>query len=1326
MKNKKMTRILCILPVTMLALAAQPLWAQNAFVANPSFEDNYPATWPYYGSVDSWTGGSGVNESGGPFHNAGTLIPDRDRVAFIQGSSSMSQSISGLTPGKQYWAQFWYEGRIGTGTCELMVLFDGLQIGVIPSTQLVVKGYDFVSFFFTPTNDTGTLTFQTQNTGDATVDLDAVNIVQRDADNVVMMNPSFEASGPPTASTGNPPAADSGEIIAPAAMAGWQWDTNQSGTYGISLVGGVYADNGAIPDQDLVGFISGPGSLSQTVSSLYVNTPYQLSFAYNAQSAGGANAHLQVMVAGVVVDDESVAPVGGANPYHTKTVSFTPTNATVVISFAQTNATGTLLLDDVRLVGKVPAQFPLTFSPAALALAGTQLGQVQVTVPLGFLASSAADITISVGNPAVAGLVGADTNGVLTLHFAQGATNVQTFEIVGLTRGSTSLSVSATVGLNVSQLPTVNVFTSFVLNPSFEDSAPGATPISSWTGGSGVNDASGPAFDNGMLPDRKQVAVLEGTSTLSQQIFGLTPGTNYWLQFRYNASTAAGTYAAVNLKVTLGGKLLAAITNIPAVGTSVGDVPFYFTNIVFVPTNASELLEFDASPTVAGTTPALLLDAVSMVQRDPIEIVIENPSFEASGEGAGPGYLQPAPMDGWSLTGSYGANYSPGDPFGDNGMAPDQGEVLFMQGSCTASNVIDGLTVGQAYTLSYGVNLRTAASSASLTYDVAFGDIPLLLGQPVTSVGAAGSLNPYLTEYFTFTNDAPSGGLGIATHSVGDVTILLDNVHLVPGLRIPPQLVSESPAPGENSVLQPALQFFITQGSYALDITTLQLWLNGTNVAANATVTPTNNPPGILISYAYPILPAGTNRVQLILSDKNSPPVTLETTYTFVTVALPTLNPALATAPGSANTNQPGFRCRMVQTATANENSNAQAEIMLAGGELPNLADDTLATDSGYFDVTGVINYDGGINAGAVGGIGDFQDSNGYPDAPFPGLPGTTGSTGDTAAEWLTFVAFPQAGNYWMGVNSDDGFRVSEATNQDYPVYLVSVKAPANLATNLLGIEAAFSPPLPQLAAIGPVSGQLVETQPPDDSAPIANASALKGNIALIDRGAVSFQQMVTNVSQAGAIGLIVADQQTTSDRIITMAGSGTGLTIPAVEINYSSGQVLHSAYASGTAVTVALQSHAYTNLGFFNSGRGSADTWFGFNVPAAGVYPLRLVWENGDGEYPGNGLNLEWFSMDRNGNRVLLNDTNNAQALMAYRARANVPLALPPTLSFSLSAGKVTLAWPVSATGFVLLETSALPGGWTNSTATVTVQGSQNVVDITPVGKSKFYRLAQ
>ena len=642
---------------------------------------------------------------------------------------------------------------------------------------------------------------------------------------------------------------------------------------------GVYADNGAIPDQDLVGFIAGPGSLSQTVSGLFVNTPYQLSFAYNAQSAPGVDAHLQVMAAGKVLDDEDVAPVGGSNPYHTKTVTFTPTSATAVISFAQTKANGTLLLDDVRLVGQVPIQTPLAFAPTALELAGTQVAQVQVTVPLAFLASSAADINISSPSPDVVGVVGADANGVLTLHFAQGATNVQFFGVVGVGRGSAGLTVTATAGLNIVVVPTATVFTSFVLNPSFEGSSPSATAITAWTGGSGVNDSSGPYLDNGIIPDQAQVAVLlgaQGSNTLSQQIYALTPGKKYWLQFRYNASVSAA--AAVDLNVKFGGNLLATINNITAAGSFVGDVPFYFTNTVFMATNVSELLEFDASPTVAGTTPALLLDAVSIVQREADEIVIDNPSFEASGQGDGlNGQIPPPQMaEGWSLTGTCGCNSSPLGPIADNGITPDQSEVLWIYHTGSAANVISGLTVGQAYTLSYRPNAR---GGATLTYDVALGDLALLTAQTIDPVG---NRNPYPMQYLTFTNDAESGALTFTTEPVGDASLLLDDIHLVPGLRIPPQVVS--------SLLQPALQFVIAQGSYPLDTTTLKLLLNGVNVAASATLTPTNNPPGLVVTYAYPTLPAGTNSVELIVSDKNTPPMTTDTKYSFVSLSPPALS----------------------------------------------------------------------------------------------------------------------------------------------------------------------------------------------------------------------------------------------------------------------------------------------------------------------------------------------------------------------------------------------------------------------------------------------------
>jgi hypothetical protein len=784
--------MLRILPVAIFALAAGPLRA--AFVANPSFEDNFttsdngginPTDWDVV--IGAW----GVSETNSVFYYAPTAVPDRDRYAFIWHEGTITQEISGLTPGKQYWLQFWYEGRCcGEPALTLEISFGGAPIGAITSVESYTTAFAFANVAFTPTNDTGTLSFSTVTSGDASAYIDAVNIVQRDAGtvtagNVVLMNPSFEASGPPTTSTGNPPATDSGEVIKPALMAGWLWDTNGTGTYGISLDGGFYADNGAIPDQDLVGFIAGPGSLSQTVTNLVADTSYQLTFFYNAQTLAGVNAHLQVVAAGTMIDDEDVAPVGGSNPYHTKTLTFTPTNTSAVISFVQTTANGVLLLDNVSLVGHVPAQYALAFSPTSLELEGTQVAQIQVTVPAGFLASSAADINISSPTPGVVGIVGANSNGVLTVHFAQGATNVQFFGVVGTGRGSSGLTVTATAGLNVVVVPTVTVFTSFVLNPSFEVSGPGAGPITAWTGGFGVNNSSGPFLDNGIIPDQAQVAVLQGSggsNNLSQQVYALVPGKNYWLQFRYNASTAGGSYATVDLQVKLGGKVLASITNITAVGSYVGDVPFYFTNIVFVPTNASELLEFDTSPTVAGTTPALLLDAVSMVQRDADEIVIDNPSFEACGEGDGLNGQIPPPqlVEGWSTVGTCGCNSSPLGPIADNGITPDQSEVLWIYQTGSVSNLISGLKVGQVYTLFYRINARCCSA---LTYDVAFGDLPLLTAATINPVGDG---NPYLTQYVTFTNDAPSNPLSFTTEPVNSESMMLDDIHLVPGVRLPP------------------------------------------------------------------------------------------------------------------------------------------------------------------------------------------------------------------------------------------------------------------------------------------------------------------------------------------------------------------------------------------------------------------------------------------------------------------------------------------------------------------------------------------------------------
>ena len=787
---------LVVLAAVGVGLWPPPLGAAS-LVQNPSFELNYPEEWPHYGAIAFWdsVGGGGVNEAGGPFHNAGTLVPDRDRVAFKQGAGALSQTIAGLEPGKRYWVQFFYDARACCGgtIAFIAVKWNGVSVDSIPKVVPAVGApatYFFRSAPFVPESDSGTLTFDVAIDGDATAVFDAVTIVQRDEGNVVVANPSFEASGPPTADTGSPPAIHSGELftepddLPPAGLAGWE----ASGRYGVSLAGGVYADNGAIPDQDLVAFIEGPGSLRQTVRGLTFGTTYDLSFRYNARS--GTRPRLQVKVDGDAIFEEDVEPVGGAEPYRSKTVSFTAEDTSAVIEFAQAEETEeVLLLDDIRLAGQVVEDQPIDLSPTLAEIAPSERIEVQVTVPSAYLTTRAVDLEISIDRPDMAQIVDADVNGILTLSFPRGGPNVQSFEIEGVGNGKANLvllNLDSYPGLVWRQSVSVEVVSSFVRNASFEGSpVPGGAgygPILAWQGGSGLNAAAGPFADNGIIPDRAQVAFLQGAQTLSQEVFGLEPGANYWLQFRYNARAFGGT--AIDLSVRFGGREIESIAGITAVGSEPGDVPYNFANIQFSPAGSSGLLEFVTS-VAPGVDATLLLDAVNIVERSPDEVVIENPSFEASGSPIGVGYL--GPIAGW--TGANGINVGnpPLGPFADNGLAPDQDRVAFVQQNGRLSQFVTGLVPGAEYALSYAVNRRICCPSPTdppqeptLLHSVSFADLVLVDFEEVLPAGGPGELVPYLVKEVTFEAPASEGELAFATSVVGDASMLIDDVRIRP------------------------------------------------------------------------------------------------------------------------------------------------------------------------------------------------------------------------------------------------------------------------------------------------------------------------------------------------------------------------------------------------------------------------------------------------------------------------------------------------------------------------------------------------------------------
>jgi hypothetical protein len=81
--------------------------------------------------------------------------------------------------------------------------------------------------------------------------------------------------------------------------------------------------------------------------------------------------------------------------------------------------------------------------------------------------------------------------------------------------------------------------------------------------------------------------------------------------------------------------------------------------------------------------------------------------------------------------------------------------------------------------------------------------------------------------------------------------------------------------------------------------------------------------------------------------------------------------------------------------------------------------------------------------------------------------------------------------------------------------------------------------------------------------------------------------------------------------------------------------------------------------LGRFDGGRGSADTLFDVMVEEAGLYPIRVLWYQGNG-----GADLEFFNVKPDGTKVLINNiasgtrTGDASSIRAYRSTVT-PLQL-------------------------------------------------------------------
>jgi hypothetical protein len=446
------------------------------------------------------------------------------------------------------------------------------------------------------------------------------------------------------------------------------------------------------------------------------------------------------------------------------------------------------------------------------------------------------------------------------------------------------------------------------------------------------------------------------------------------------------------------------------------------------------------------------------------------------------------------------------------------------------------------------------------------------------------------------------------------------------------------------------------------------------------------------------------------------------------------LPPGLWSPLGSGDPTKPGFRVRTFQANYAIQNELPIADQLVHGyAYSDNIADLSTAVN-GVFAVPTMVNWN--RDAGGSSDVGFFNSPD-YPDDLPPGIPGTLGGYENYSMETLAFVEFPTAGIYTMGVNSDDGFRVTVADGTGPDFGGLRIVSPPNLVSNYAtwptywangGLFGGPLPkPFPAKAKLvkpndGTTPNDIYTTDPGDNNASYTfmrarpvNASDLAGNIAVVRRGGgIAFAQKAKYCQDAGAIAVLVVNRPDLAGSLpFGMGGSDASVTIPCVMVDWSQYANFWPSLSTNAAdsITVSIGEDCSPLLGEQDGGRGQGTpTIFSFYVPQAGVYPLRLLYFQG-----GGGANVEWFSVSANGNYVLLNDTSNPAGLKAFRART-----IPPGNRGKLNApvvngANVTISW--TPTG-ELEEADSVLGPWEKSPDQSSPQTR------TAAGKQKYFRL--
>jgi hypothetical protein len=199
---------------------------------------------------------------------------------------------------------------------------------------------------------------------------------------------------------------------------------------------------------------------------------------------------------------------------------------------------------------------------------------------------------------------------------------------------------------------------------------------------------------------------------------------------------------------------------------------------------------------------------------------------------------------------------------------------------------------------------------------------------------------------------------------------------------------------------------------------------------------------------------------------------------------------------------------------------------------------------------------------------------------------------------WDYFLLDTTTGKVWKDMNNAE--RVASAIKSGKLVWngvqvtnaaqvvlqagtpILTVLTPPEVAGVYQVGTAAFGPPLSSPGVTGEVM-PVVDT-PPDlglACVPLSdlNTRAVRGKIAMIDRGTCTFVVKIRNVQEAGAVGTIVVDNVAGAPPP-GIGGSDPGIVIPVVRITLEDGRALKQAIARRTRTHSGMYANLGVNLG--------------------------------------------------------------------------------------------------------------------------------------------------